>query len=244
MEPCGTEELPETNQERNEEEITVQLQQEAAGPTKRGEKRGAESEEETSDDSTVTKRVCFERIQQTTSETLTPGSASADEEIEDVMDVETVSLASVRGCLQREEVWNEINQREIEEGSMAGEMESSDDTLVDVDGDEEEEMECRTAPMLVHYVKVKPYGSPASRLDASLGSPESSEEDIDVIGGSSPAPDPVIISWTETSADETGEGDEDVDVVGEKTDFASAAIFATMSHGELNRNYQTEVFLR
>lgn len=68
VEPCGTQKQLEKNQETPEQELTVQPQEETDGPTRRGKKRGAEAEEETSDDATVGKRVCFEQMPQPTSE--------------------------------------------------------------------------------------------------------------------------------------------------------------------------------
>lgn len=256
VEPSGTDEQLENNQERREEELSVRPQEEAEGPTRREKKRGAESEEETSDDATPAKRVCFEQMSQPTSETCIPSSASADVvsepaslEVEDVIDVETVSLTSVGGCLQREEeeekpVPSEIKLRETEESLVDEERESSGDEFIDVDGDVEDGCQSRTAQTLSWFVEVKPPVSLPSRSakSDSLGSMGSCEEDkdkdIDVIGGCSPFPDPVTISWTESSEAEEKEGDEDVDVVGEKTDCASSALFATMSKGELvNRKY-------
>lgn len=235
VEPCGTEKQLEKNQETPEQELTVQPQEETDGPTRRGKKRGAEAKEETSDDATVGKRVCFEQMPQPTSETCTPPSESADIEpatiqIEEIIDVETVMLTSVGDCFQREErdekpVWNEIKLRETEECSDE-EMESSGDKIIDAGGDVEDGCQkdeenhhgqSRTAPISV----------------VSLGSTGSwewdKEEDIDVIGGSGPAPDPVIICWTESSEGEKEEEDEDVDVVGEKTDYTSSVVIATMS---------------
>lgn len=233
------------SQERHEEEFTVKPQEEAEGPTRRGKKRAAESDRETSDDATLTKRVCFEQMAQPTSETRIPRSASADfvsepATTEDVIDVETVLLTSVGDCLQREEekekpVWREIRLRETEEPLMDEEMESSGDEIIDVDGDAEDGHQGRATPTLSHFVEVKPSVSSPSRAAkaVSLGSTgsceEDKDEDIDVMGGSSPVPDPVIISWTESSEGEEEEGY--VDVVGEKTDYATSSVFATTSKG-------------
>ncbi|XP_044061778.1 uncharacterized protein LOC122880569 [Siniperca chuatsi] len=251
--------------ERHEEELTVQPQEEAEGPTRRGMKRGAESEEETSDGATMAKRAFFEQMAQPTSETCIPSTEAADfvsepatTEIEDVIDVETVSLTSVRDFLQREEqkpVWSEIKLRETEESLMDEEKKSSSNEIIDVDGDveddchkEAEKGRRQSRTTLSHFVKVNSFVSPPSHSaeEVSLGTTGSWEEDevIDVIGDSSPVPDPVIISWTESSEGEEEEGDEDVDVVGEKIDCASSAIFITKSKGELvNRKYQTEMLL-
>ncbi|XP_031158982.1 uncharacterized protein LOC116052423 isoform X2 [Sander lucioperca] len=226
VEPCCVDEQLERNQERHEEELTVQPQKEAEAPTSRGEKRGAESERETSDVVTVAKRVCFERMAQLTSETCPPSSESSDFVSEPAIR-ELRDISSVGDCLQREReeepVQREIKLRETVGSLMDEEMQSSDDEIIDVDG-----------PTLSPFVKVRPSVSPSSHSakELSLGSTgsweEDDDEDIDVIGGASPAPDPVIISWTESSEEEVDE-DEDVDVVGEKTDYASSAVLSTMS---------------
>ncbi|XP_039976027.1 uncharacterized protein LOC120785396 isoform X2 [Xiphias gladius] len=268
VEPCGTNEQLEKNQEGHEKGLTVQPQEEAEGPTGRGKKRGAESREETSDEATVAKRVCFGQMAQPTSETCIPSSESADfvseqatTETEDEIDVETLSLTSEGDRLQREEreektLRNEIILEETEESLMDEEMQGSGDEIIDVDGDtdgrkdlekhtddyrEEDRFQSRTAPSLLHFVSPPSHSEKGASVD-STGSWE--EEDIDVIGGSSPVPDPVVISWTESSEGEEQEGDEDVDVVGEKKDYTSSVINATINKGELvNRKCQTEVLL-
>ncbi|XP_040903625.1 uncharacterized protein LOC121188117 [Toxotes jaculatrix] len=255
VEPCGKNEQLEKN------EITVQPREEAQGPRRTGRKRRADSGKETIDD--VAKKVCSEQMAQPSSETCKPISDSADivseqatAEAEDVIDVETVSLSSAGECLQKEEqeektTWREIKLRETEESG-----EGSSDEIIDVDGDtdgttdlekrtdegreQSENGPCQsgTAASLSRFV---PPLAPSAK-DISAGSKGSWEdEDIDVIGGSSPVPDPVIISWTESSEGEEEDGDEDVDVVGEKTDYSS---FATMNRGKLdNRKFKTEVLL-
>ncbi|XP_056237962.1 uncharacterized protein LOC130173074 [Seriola aureovittata] len=268
VEHCGTNGQLEKNQELHEEELNVQPQEEAQGPTRRGKKRG-ESGEETSDDATVAKRVCCEPVAQPTSETCIPSSKSAGfaseqatVEADDVIDVETVSLTSEGDFLQRKEqedrstVWREIILRETGESLIDEETEGGLE-IIDVDGDtyeradqekhtddcrgqtERDHCQSRTAPTLSHFVSPPP--NPTKEIsERSRGSWE--DEDIDVIGGSSPVPDPEVISWAESSEGEEGEGDEDVDVVGEKTGYASSVVFATMIKGELvNQKYKTEV---
>ncbi|XP_071362873.1 uncharacterized protein [Trachinotus anak] len=265
VEPCPTNGQPENNQESHEEELLVQPQEEAEGTARKGEKRGAESGEETSDDATVAKRVCSEQLAQPTSETCIPSSDSAafvseqaTAEADDVIDVETVSLTSVGDCLQREEqedkstAWREIALRETGESLTDDETEGSGDETIDVDGDTDErtnlenhtddfrertkrDLESKTPPAPSHFVS-PPSGAAEEVSVRSTGSWE--DEDIDVIGGSSPVPDPEIISWTESSEGEEEEGDDDVDVVGDKT----SVVFATLIKGELvNKKYQTEV---
>ncbi|XP_041653035.1 uncharacterized protein LOC121516049 isoform X2 [Cheilinus undulatus] len=67
-------------------------------------------------------------------------------------------------------------------------------------------------------------------LGSAGSSEEDKDEDIDVIGGSSPVPAPIIISW---SGGEEEEADEDVDVVGEKMDYAPSKLFTSLKNGEL-----------
>ncbi|XP_074504892.1 uncharacterized protein LOC141775433 isoform X1 [Sebastes fasciatus] len=244
VEPCGTDVLLEKNHVTREEESTVHPQEEAEGATKRGEKRAAESEEATSVESTVAKRVCFEP----TSET---GVASAQPAEPATREIKDVSL-----CVQREDgevksTQSEIKLKETEGSLMDEEMESSGDEIIDVDGDSEDDgCQSRATQTLSHVFEVTPSGSPSSHSakEVSLGSTgsweEADDEDIDVIGCSSPAPDPVIMSWTESSEGEEEDGVEDTDVVvGEKTDYGSSAVFATVSTAELNRKYQTDVLL-
>lgn len=244
------EEQPDNKHERHGEDLTVRPQEKTEGPPRRGQKRGTESEEETTYNASVVKKVCVEQTAQPTTDTCIPSSDSADcvseaatVEMEDVIDVETVSLSSVGDGLQREEdkktLWSEIIFRETKDSLVDEEMDSDSDEIIDVDGDsdcitdlEKERDSCkeraekgrsqsRTAPALPHFVS--PPLHPANQT--SLGSTGSWEdEDIDVIGGSSPHPDPVIISWRESSEGEEEEGDEDVVVVREKTDCASPSV--------------------
>nr|XP_020450433.1 uncharacterized protein LOC109957127 isoform X2 [Monopterus albus] len=342
VDPCGMEEQLENDQERQEEELTVQPQEEADGPTRRGKRTTVESEE-TSDDATVVKRVCFEQVAQPATETPLPSFESADceagtVETEDVIDVETVSLTGVGHCLQRDEqeenpVWSKSTVSQSEESLLDEETESSNAEFIEVDEDsdgindlEKDTGDCHewvekdrdqggAAPVMsqfvsppLHFAEQASLGSAVSREDedidviggsspapepvfiswtessegekdtgdchewvekdrdqggaapvmsqfvspplhfaeqASLGSAVSREdEDINVIGGSSPAPEPVFISWTESSEGEEEDEDEDIDVE-EKTHCASSVLCAAASEGELvNRNHLTNMLSR
>ncbi|XP_019939865.2 uncharacterized protein [Paralichthys olivaceus] len=228
--------------ERGEAGLTVQPQEE--DPTRRGKKRRAESEGETRGDA---KRICFEPVAQPTSETCTLSSEStnlrsehANKEAEEVIDVETISLTSVGDCLEREES-REIKVRQTEGSLVCVEIESSADEVITVDGDtddgtnlENDTDGCREPagigrilPFLSQCVS-PPTHSAQKSSTGSTGSRE--DEDIDVIGESSPIPEPVIISLQ--SSDKEDE-DEDIDVVGEKKDYASSEVFAIVNKGEL-----------
>ena len=246
MEPFATNEQLEENQERHEVELTVEPQEEEEEPTRRGKKRRAESGGETRDDATVAKRICFEPMTDPTSGTCIHSSGPANPHseranTEEVIDVESVSLTKVGGCLEGEQK-GEIKVRGTEEGSMYEEAEDSADEIIDVDGDtdggtdldsdtdgcREKAGTGRTLPFLSHCVSTP--SPPAQEGSRGLtGSRE--DEDIDVIGDSSPLPEPVIVSWTESSDKE--DGDEDIDVVGEKTDYASSVVFTIVNKGEL-----------
>lgn len=166
-----------------------------------GQKRTAESDQETNDDASETKRLCCERLTQTT------GSASTESPTTERDEADT----SDRDGLRREERGEKLTERE---------QSLEDEEEIDVEGDDEDD----------HYQ--------AKRESISILPPSPSscrgdiEEDIDVIGGSSPVPDPVSISWSDSSEGEEGEGDEDVDVVGEKMDLVPLALL-TSRKGEL-----------
>ncbi|KAL3044827.1 hypothetical protein OYC64_013158 [Pagothenia borchgrevinki] len=111
-------------------------------------------------------------------------------------------------------------------------MESSGEEMIAVDGEPEDS---DTSPQtLSHCVEAKLSLSPTSlsATEFSLTSTGSWEddkdEDVDVIGGSSPAPDPVLFSWTECSEVEEEEGDEDIDVVGDNPIYTSSSLLATV----------------
>ncbi|XP_062250331.1 uncharacterized protein LOC133959226 [Platichthys flesus] len=196
----ATNEQLEQNQERHAVELTVEAQEEEEEPTRRGVKRRAESGGETHD---VAKRICFEPVADPTSDTCIHSSGSAelhseqaDTEAEEVIDVESVSLTSVGGCLEGEKKREIEEVEETEEGSMYEEAESSADEIIDVDGDtdggtnmendtdgcREEAGIGRTLPFLSHCVST-PWAQ-----EGSTGLTESrEEEDINVIGDSSPS---------------------------------------------------------
>ncbi|KAM3612943.1 uncharacterized protein V6R79_017629 [Siganus canaliculatus] len=218
-----SEEQPEESPERREQEVPEQAQEEAA---QRGEKRGAEQEEALMDDDAVAKKVCFEPPP--TSECADFASAAA--EMENVIDVETVSLSSVAECLRGEDVklaGAEFPPGDAGESSGGEELESSGSETIDVEEEEREDA-----------------GRDLSRAatQRSVDGDDEVDEVIDVIGGSSPAPDPVVICWTDTSEEETEAGNEDIDV-GESADYDSASAFAARKAELMPTNYQTEVLL-
>ncbi|KAI4818931.1 hypothetical protein KUCAC02_004218 [Chaenocephalus aceratus] len=229
MEPCVMDEQLQRNPETCEEELTVQHQEEVEEETRRGEKRHTEPEE-TGEESSVPKRVCFEQTAQPTSETCALSSKSADcvsgpapRERRDIVSVETVPIAGE--CLPRQD---ETKRGEINIRGTDCEMESSGDEMIAVDGEPEDS---DTSPQ-THCVDAKLSLSPTSlsATEFSLTSTGSWEddEDVDVIGGSSPAPDPVLFSWTECSEVEEEEGDEDIDVVGDNPIYTSSSLLATV----------------
>ncbi|CAK6971947.1 uncharacterized protein LOC121902364 isoform X3 [Scomber scombrus] len=246
---CDRDEKLKRNQERYEEQLTVLPQEEATRQAGRGTKRGAE---ESSDEASVAKRVCFEQMKRPVSEsheTCLPSSESTVSvsesepvETEDVIDVEAISLTSVEDTLQRKEqvgktVWSEIKFEKADQNMewwehlTDEEMESSGNEVIDVDGDSEGSTElkrgddCRVWAEKIHrteqFVKVEPPPSKGVSLGSTGSWEEDRDGDVDVIGGSSPLPDPVIISWTESSGGEDEEGDEEIDITGEKTDYTS-----------------------
>ncbi|XP_075336616.1 uncharacterized protein LOC142397157 [Odontesthes bonariensis] len=218
----------------------------------RGPERGAESHEQPSVDATVTKRICLAQTAEPSRETSAPAPESAElvpapatvelEEVVDVqIDIETVSPTSLREYTRGAEQKGEAALSEIIlKGSLTDdETESGADDIIDVEDHEGPE-----AQTLSHLNDWKCSVSPAEQLSLECTGKweEDKDDDVDVIGASSPVPDPVIISWTEFSGGEEEEGDEDIDVVGEKADCASSAIFYTLSQGELvSRKCQTEL---
>ncbi|XP_028271911.1 uncharacterized protein LOC114442512 isoform X2 [Parambassis ranga] len=215
------------NQENSEEESNVQQQEESAETLRNGQKRGAELDEDT----LVSKRVCLEPVthQPTQGSCIPHPVDSASMKPEEIIDVETVFLSIVGECLQRDEQKESPVCCEIMEAldrSAAEEVESSSDEIIDVEGDnvDSETLENKGAEKdhsqatTAHCdVDIKPSVSPSlGGLSVESTRSQEEDEDIDVIGGSSPVPDPIIISWTESS--ETGEedADEDVDVFEEE----------------------------
>ncbi|TKS72341.1 hypothetical protein D9C73_006415 [Collichthys lucidus] len=141
--------------ERHEEECSLPPQLEVEEP----DSRGAESEEEISDDATAAKRkiVCKK------------GN-------------EKQKQRRVKSDVRRTKRWR-----------------AAGDEIIDVDGDVDEPEKDRCQSTTAQREK-------PSRSEVSLRSAGSCEEDkdndIDVIGGSSPVPDPVTIDWTDSSEGE------------------------------------------
>lgn len=205
VESCNTKKQLERNQEIPEQELTAQLLEES----RCGNKRRAEPEEQ-SDDASVSKKVCFKQMPKMACKSSTLHTECADidpaaVDVEDIIDVETVSLSTV-GCLQREDksLWYENKLRETEESLES----NSNDEIIDV----EEDVEDGHGLSLTAPVPVSQEGEDV--------------EDIDVDGGSGPVPDPELISWSGSSYEENQE--EEDGVGGEKTAHTSAAII-TMS---------------
>lgn len=156
--------------------------------------------------------------------------------LNEVIDVETVSLTSVGGVEEEEKpLWRELR---LAEGSLTDEeMQSSTDEIIDVDGDYEDvepqgdDRLSRRASAV--FADLQPSASPSNSASESCDK----DEDVDVIGGSGPVPESVTISWTESSEEE--EGDRDVDVVGEVRGSTSSVILTAVSKSTV----QTEVIL-
>ncbi|XP_029917252.1 uncharacterized protein LOC115366132 isoform X2 [Myripristis murdjan] len=131
---------------------------------------------------------------------------------------------------------------------MDEETENSSDKAIVVDGDSDAtpdlddlEFSCEEqaenwpnvlnvkakTPVWSHLGVAKPPLSPPSQpaAEVSLGSTgsweeEGEEDEVDVIGGSSPVPEALPISWTEPS--ESGEEQEEIDVTGVEMDYVSS----------------------
>lgn len=226
MASCNTNDQMENNPVGHKEDVTVQSLEEVRGPRERGLKRGAESMKETSDADLVGKRICLD--QTTIDETSTSSPQSADfppaaatlDPIEEI-DVEAVSVSSSTNLSQ--EIKQEEPISEAEDASSGKDTKSIDE-IIDVEEDQEDSSET---------VWHKEPHLPEERCSALPSHPNKEfslewmrkgenfveDEDIDVIGGSGPAPEPVIISWIESS-----EGEEEVDVVGEKTDGPTSSL--------------------
>ncbi|CAJ1058643.1 uncharacterized protein LOC117817857 isoform X1 [Xyrichtys novacula] len=160
----------EENQEQHEEgETNVQPHGKAKGLRATGEKRGAESDEETSEDTNEAKRLCLE--QPTQGET---------------------SVSAESATTERPQSTENLNPGST--GSCEGDI----------------------------------------------------DEDIDVIGGSSPVPDPVIISWSMSSEDEEeeeGEPDEDIDIIGDKTNYGPSAFSTAVKDEHENNSLRSSLTL-
>lgn len=221
-EPCAAETQQETREQEEDEETSVEevtIQTQGDG-SRGGSKRNVEAKEETNDDVPEAKRVCFEKTPQVAcSETRTAPPDSAEPaavEDEDIIDVVTVSVTSVGGSLNREQdqkpVWNDIGFGEMEENDE--ETESAGDEIIDV------EEGCSQSRATAAPVLPPPHSvlSPGS----TTGSWEN--EEIDVLGGSSPTPDPVTLIWTDSSEENEGVGVEE-----EKTEYSSSTVIAMLS---------------
>lgn len=237
---CCVDDRSETNQDGNED-LTAQPQEEAEGATGCGTKS---SNEDTSEEVTANKNINVD--QGATCETVVPSSGSAESvpnaEQEEVIDVETVSLAGLRSCF----LGAKQEDEQLAEKKLTGEeVESSDEEVIDVEGDEEDPKTLRqeTDNIGVSCSNETRLVSPSrpvegTRQEGTRNSEEDMDEDIDVIGVSSPAPDPIIISWTMSSEDE--DGGEEVDVDGETIDCISF-ILTAVKNSELDyRKRQTE----
>lgn len=223
-EPCASETQQETREQEEDEEtsveeVTIQTQAETNG-SRGGSKRSVEAKEETSEEVPEAKRVCIEKTPQLAcSETCTAPPDSAEHaavEDEEIIDVVTVSVTSVGGSLNREQdqkpVWNDITFGETEGNDE--ETESAGDEIIDVEED------CRQSRATAAPVLPPPHSvlSPGS----TTGSWEN--EEIDVLGGCSPAPDPVTLIWTGSS-----EENEEVGVEEEKTGYSSSTVITMLS---------------
>ncbi|XP_055015097.1 uncharacterized protein LOC129410622 isoform X2 [Boleophthalmus pectinirostris] len=113
----------------------------------------------------------------------------------EVIDVETIS--------QSDRV--QINNTREERSTDA---ESSD--IIDVDNLDRDFSETELKRETLVHTEV----NCSLRADITAGEPEDLDSDIDVIGGSSPAPSPVLISWTDSSE---AEEDTDTDALDQQT---------------------------
>lgn len=224
MEPCAAEAQHETREQEEDEEtsveeVTIQNQGETDG-SREGSKRSVEAKEETSDDVPEAKRVCIEKTPQLAcSETCTAPPDSAEPaavEDEDIIDVVTVSVTSVKGGLNGEQdqkpVWNDIRFGGTEENDK--ETESTGDEIIDVEEDCSQGR-ATVAPVLP---------SPQSVLSPGSTTGSWENEEIDVLGGCSPTPDPVTLIWTDSSKE-----NEDVGIEEEKTEYSSSTVIAMLS---------------
>ncbi|XP_012727327.2 uncharacterized protein LOC105932632 [Fundulus heteroclitus] len=128
----------EENPTAQEEDLTVESEEEVGGPAGRGLKRGAESMKGADDEVLEDKRMFLS--QTSSGETFPPRSQAADvpaaasaaEQDDAVIDVETVSLSSSTDCLQEAKPGEESI-------SDADKTFSGEDTeIIDVEGDEDD----------------------------------------------------------------------------------------------------------
>lgn len=197
------------NQENSEQE-------ESAETLRNGQKRGAELGEDT----IVSKRVCLEPVtpQPTQGSCIPHPVDSATMKPEEIIDEEAVGERLQRDEQKESPVCCEII--EALDSLAAEEVESSSDEIIDVEednGDTETlenkgaEKDHSQATTALCVADIKPSVSPSlGGFSVESTRSQDEDEDIDVIGGSSPIPDLIIISWTGSS--ETGEEDADEDV--------------------------------
>ncbi|KAF7228262.1 uncharacterized protein [Nothobranchius furzeri] len=190
-----TDEQSEKNQRENVDS-TTQAQEET--PARTGEKRSAGSDG-TNEGSPLNKKIL---LNQMTPETYTPSSEASYfiPAAVALQQVETVSLKSLS-----------LPDKSPPKDSNDKERRSRDDGMTVVKEMEVPESE-QEKPLLSHD-----YG------EEWIGKLEE-DEDIDVIGGSSPVPNPVVICWTLSSDEEKEDGDEEIDVVGDKMDSPSVIV--------------------
>ncbi|XP_055080735.1 uncharacterized protein LOC129456578 [Periophthalmus magnuspinnatus] len=156
-------------------------------PEQRGRKRASDSNEDMSSNVEV-KRICHNSAQST--------SQTADTE---VIDVETISPSSTSNTV----LINNTGEADVIDKENSTDTENN--AIIDVEGLEGDFNETGlNREDLVHTEMIC-----SLRADiVTAGKPEDLDNDIDVIGGSSPAPSPVFLSWTDSSeAEEDTEAD-------------------------------------
>lgn len=126
---------------------------------------------------------------------------AAPEDYDDVIDVETLSLSSAEEGVIRGQ--SDFGLGETQENDEEEEAANSSDEVISVGGGD-----CGQTG-----------GAPPPHPGSTSGSPEDTE--IDVIGGSSPCPAPVMLTWTEPSEEDE---EEEVDIEDEKTEYSSSAV--------------------
>ncbi|XP_068571569.1 uncharacterized protein [Cebidichthys violaceus] len=181
VEPRGSDEQLEKNPERHEGEHTVEPQQEAEGATK----RGAESEEVTSDKSTWIKRICY-----------TPTS------VRDCLILED---------RQNNTMWSELGQ--AEDSLTAEEMEITE-VDGDPEGDRCHSSRAPILSHFVTSVSPSSHSAEEVRL-RSTGSWEEDEDIDVIGGcGPAPEPVIISWTESSEGEEEDEDEDEDIDVVG------------------------------
>ncbi|XP_015255236.1 PREDICTED: uncharacterized protein LOC107101014 [Cyprinodon variegatus] len=182
----------------------------------RGTKREAEPMKEIDDEVRVDKRVCADLAITRETSMLSPPSALAPLDQDEIIDVETLSLSSFPDCFQEPTQKEEppFQDKEI----LSGQDSESSDSIIDVEGDQGgtaedwlEQQRCSVSPK-----------HPNKQLSLGwMGKWEEDGEDqfIDVIGSRSKASDPGRVTWMKSSGDDReGRGQEEVDVLVEKMD--------------------------